>query len=39
MPKINRYVDIDTVEREAKKDLIDRHTPFVNCKGRYFLSL
>ena len=23
MPKINKYVDIDTVEREAKKDLID----------------
>ncbi len=29
MPKINKYVDIDTVEREAKKDLIDRHSPFV----------
>ncbi len=28
MPKINRYVDIDTVEREAKKDYIDRHSPF-----------
>lgn len=33
MPKINKYVDIDEVEREAKKDLIDRHSPFVNCKG------
>lgn len=32
MPKINRYVDIDTVEREAKKDLIDRHSPFVICE-------
>ena len=31
MPKINRYVDIDTVEREAKKDLIDRHSPFIHC--------
>ncbi len=31
MPKINRYVDIDTVEREAKKDYIDRHSPFVHC--------
>lgn len=31
MPKINRYVDIDTVEREAKKDYIDRHSPFVAC--------
>ena len=30
MPKINRYVDIDTVEREAKKDLIDRHSPFIS---------
>ncbi|MDY0327274.1 MAG: class II SORL domain-containing protein [Arcobacteraceae bacterium] len=31
MPKINRYVDIDTVEREAKKDFIDRHSAFVHC--------
>ena len=31
MPKINRYVDIDTVEREAKKDYIDRHSPFIRC--------
>ena len=31
MPKINRYVDIDTVEREAKKDYIDRHSPFIYC--------
>lgn len=31
MPKINRYVDIDTVEREARKDYIDRHSPFVHC--------
>jgi superoxide reductase len=41
MPKINRYVDIDTVEREAKKDLIDRHSPFIHCadtatKGEMF---
>ena len=27
MPKINRYVDISTVDREAKKDYIDRHSP------------
>jgi len=33
MPKINRYVDIDTVEREAKKDYIDRHSPFITCEG------
>jgi superoxide reductase len=32
MPKINRYVDIDTVERESKKDYIDRHSPFVHCE-------
>jgi superoxide reductase len=31
MPRINRYVDIDTVEREAKKDYIDRHSPFIEC--------
>ena len=31
MPKINRYVDIDTVEREARKDYIDRHSPFITC--------
>lgn len=33
MPKINRYVDIDTVEREAKKDYIDRHSPFITCEA------
>ncbi len=33
MPKINRYVDIDTVERESKKDYIDRHSPFVHCEN------
>ena len=32
MPTINRYVDIDTVEREAKKDYIDRHSPFIHCE-------
>ena len=31
MPKINRYVDISTVDREAKKDLIDRHSPFISA--------
>jgi superoxide reductase len=41
MPTINRYVDIDTVEREAKKDYIDRHSPFIHCadsatKGEMF---
>lgn len=33
MPTINKYVDIDTVEREAKKDLIDRHSPFITVLG------
>ncbi|MDF1875107.1 class II SORL domain-containing protein [Sulfurimonas sp. SAG-AH-194-I05] len=33
MPKINKYVDIDSVEREAKKDLIDRHSPFITVDG------
>jgi hypothetical protein len=31
MPTINKYVNIDTVEREAKKDYIDRHSPFIHC--------
>ncbi len=31
MPKINKYVDISEVDREAKKDLIDRHSPFITC--------
>lgn len=33
MPKINRYVDISEVEREAKKDYIDRHSAFIHCEG------
>lgn len=33
MPKINRYVDISEVEKEAKKDYIDRHSPFVVCEA------
>ena len=32
MPKLNSYVDIDTVEREARKDYIDRHSPFIHCE-------
>lgn len=31
MPKINRYVDISEIDKEAKKDYIDRHSPFVHC--------
>jgi superoxide reductase len=33
MPKINKYENIDNVEREAKKDLIDRHSPFITVDG------
>ena len=33
MPKINVYENIDNVEREAKKDLIDRHSPFITVQG------
>jgi superoxide reductase len=29
--KINRYEDISQIEREAKKDYIDRHSPFIHC--------
>jgi len=29
--KINRYEDISQIEREAKKDYIDRHSAFVHC--------
>ncbi len=32
MPKINRYVDISEVERESKKDYIDRHSAFIYCE-------
>ena len=31
MAKINQYQDISQVEREAKKDYIDRHSPFIHC--------
>ena len=33
MPKVNVYENIDNVEREAKKDLIDRHSPFITLLG------
>jgi len=29
--KINKYEDISLVEREAKKDYIDRHSAFIHC--------
>jgi superoxide reductase len=31
--KINRYVDISTLDKEAKKDYIDRHSAFVHVEG------
>lgn len=33
MPKINKYEDISEIDREAKKDYIDRHSPFVHCES------
>ena len=33
MPKINRYQDISEIDREAKKDYIDRHSPFIHCNS------
>jgi len=31
MPKIHKYQDISEIDREAKRDLIDRHSPFIHC--------
>ena len=31
MIKLNRYVDISTLNKEAKKDYIDRHSAFIKC--------
>jgi len=31
--KINRYQDISEIDREAKKDYIDRHSAFVHCES------
>ena len=33
MPKINRYTDISEIDKEAKKDYIDRHSPFIFCNS------
>lgn len=30
--KINKYEDISQLDREAKKDYIDRHSVFVHCE-------
>lgn len=32
--KINRYEDISQIDREAKKDYIDRHSAFVHCDAK-----
>ncbi|MBN2669071.1 MAG: hypothetical protein JXR60_07565 [Bacteroidales bacterium] len=29
--KLNKYVDISTLDKEAKRDYIDRHSAFVKC--------
>ena len=31
--KINKYEDISQIDREAKKDYIDRHSAFVYCEA------
>lgn len=31
--KINKYVDISTLDKEAKRDYIDRHSAFVHCEN------
>ena len=33
MPKINRYQDINEIGSEAKKDFVDRHSPFIHCEA------
>ena len=30
MPKVNSYQDISQIDRESKKDFIDRHSPFIH---------
>ncbi len=42
MPKINKYQDISQIDREAKKDYIDRHSAFIHAadtakKGEKFV--
>jgi superoxide reductase len=33
MIKINKYEDITKIENEAKKDYVDRHSPFIHVNG------
>ena len=30
--KINKYIEMSTLDKEAKKDYIDRHSAFVHCE-------
>lgn len=32
MPRVNHYQNIAEINKEAKKDFIDRHSPFVHCE-------
>jgi len=32
--KINRYEDISVIDRESKRDYIDRHSAFVHCESK-----
>ena len=32
--KINKYEDISEIDREAKKDFIDRHSAFIHCENQ-----
>ena len=32
--KLNQYKDISAIDKEAKKDYIDRHSPFIHCAGK-----
>ncbi|MCG8412227.1 MAG: hypothetical protein MI739_13195 [Bacteroidales bacterium] len=32
--KINKYEDISQIDRESKKDYIDRHSAFVYCENK-----
>lgn len=34
MPRINHYQNIAEIDKEAKKDFIDRHSPFVHCEAK-----
>ena len=34
MPQIHKYTDISEIDREAKRDLIDRHSPFIFCEPK-----